>query len=104
MGETTKFRFNPEQIWLDRIDHQFDADGQRVDLSGEHAVPADQLTEAICIKILQTRRSNWRNSLADVQDRLRTPAVCLAAITASTGEAKHVPMRSRWPERCPHHG
>lgn len=82
--------FNPEKTWLDRIDQQYTT-GKRVDLSGPYGIPAEHLTEAICLKVLSSPRSGWRNSLNDVPAHLKTPAVCMAAITRSTTEGKYIP-------------
>ena len=89
--------FNPEKNWLDRIDRQHETKS-RVDLSGPHGIPREFLTEAICIRVFETRRGNWHNKLSDVPEVLRTPAVCLAAIKAASDEASAVPAHVWTPE------
>ncbi|MDO9068509.1 MAG: DUF4116 domain-containing protein [Deltaproteobacteria bacterium] len=93
-----KIQFNPEKIWLDRIEGQRKPGGCRVDLAGKHAIPTAQLTEQICLRIMETRTGNWRNELSDVPLHLRTPAVCLAAIKVLSSDASDIPREVWTPE------
>lgn len=93
-----KIQFNPEKIWLDRIEGQRKPGGCCVNLAGKHAIPTAQLTEQICLRIMETRTGNWRNELSDVPLHLRTPAVCLAAIKVLSSDASDIPREVWTPE------
>ena len=86
-----KLAFDPEKVWLDRISRRWEADSERIELSGSYSIPEAELTEAIILRLLETSRGGDKLSAVPMQQR--TPTVCLTALRISSTDHRDVPTQ-----------